>query len=459
MKSSVQLTRSQSLRLTPQLQLAIKLLQHSRIELEREIDNAIESNPFLERVDDLSSEGDVTTEQSPDALSVPEWEDGTGLQALSGAGGSADDALEWIEETRSLRMHLLDQLRLCPISARDRSIGEALIDSLDDDGYLLAGFAEIQTATGLKPQADEDEIEAVLHLLQQFDPLAVAARSLSECLLLQLRHLEADPATLELATRIASQHLDVLARSGVAGLVNAFGFDPDVTVQAVGLLKTLDPKPGAVFSNARTEYVQPDFRAEKHNGRWKIKALGGRRQQLAVNAYYQRLAGQRGGPDSAYLRQHLQEAKWLIKSIQSRQETLMRVVSAIASRQKPFLDHGSARLQPMSMKDLAQQLDIHESTVSRACSGKYLATPLGTFALNALFRTGMADAEGQMQTADAIQKRIKALIDAENPRKPLSDAQLEGLLDAQGLSIARRTIAKYREAMDIAPSHRRHKMA
>jgi RNA polymerase sigma-54 factor len=456
MKHSVQLTQSQGLKLTPQLQMAIKLLQYSRLELEHEIESAIESNPLLERVDDSPSEEVFAAADGPPADRDPEWEE---LAAQNTPGAPDTDALEWIAETRSLRTHLIEQLQLCPLGPRDGAIGEALIDSLDDDGYFLAGFGEIQSATGLKPIAGEDEIEAVLHLIQQFEPLAVAARSLSECLLLQLRNIDADHDTLQLAKRIASRHLDVLAGSGAEGLVKAFGFDAERTAQAVGLLKTLDPKPGAAFSTLRTDYLRPDYRVEKRSGRWKILALGDRRQQLAVNAYYQGLIGHGSGPDSAYLKQHLQEAKWLIKSIQTRQETLMRVVTAIVARQKPFLEHGRAMLQTLTMKELAGQLALHESTVSRACNGKYLATPHGTFELNALFRSGLADAQGRMQSPDAIQSRIEALIGAESPQKPLSDAKLEKLLATQGLAIARRTIAKYREALHIPPSHQRHKTA
>jgi RNA polymerase sigma-54 factor len=456
MKHSVQLTQSQGLKLAPQLQMAIKLLQYSRLELEQEIEAAIESNPLLERVDDTPSDEVYAAADGPMADREPEWED---LPAQNVPGTPDADALEWVAETRSLRTHLLEQLQLCPLGPRDWAIGEALIDSLDDDGYFLAGFGEIQSATGLNPVTGEDEIEAVLHLIQQFEPLAVASRSLSECLLLQLRQLDADHDILQLAQLIASRHLDVLARCGAQGLVNAFGFDAERTAEAVGLLKTLDPKPGAAFSTVRTDYLRPDYRVEKRSGRWKIQALGDRRQQLAVNAYYQGLIGHGSGPDSVYLKQHLQEAKWLIKSIQSRHETLMRVVTAIVARQKPFLDHGKAMLQTLTMKELAQQLALHESTVSRACNGKYLATPHGTFELNTLFRSGLADSDGRMQSPDAIQARIEALIRAESPDKPLSDAKLEKLLGVQGLAIARRTIAKYREALHIPPSHLRHKTA
>ncbi len=462
MKISAQLSQSQHLKLTPQLQMAIKLLQYSSLELEQDIARAIESNPFLERANELQLEPTAL----PDAeLSTPqepaEWQENlaiaSGLERTTHA--NADSALEWVAETRSLRTHLLEQLHLCAISSRDWLIGEALIDNLNEDGYLACVFDEIRAATSLKPAPSDAEIEAVLHLIQQLDPLAVASRSLSECLLLQLQHLDADKTILALAKQIASQHLSLLAQSGAIGLVAAFGFDAWQTAQAVGLLKTLDPKPGAAFSSVRIDYVRPDYRVEKLAGRWKIQALVDDRQHLAINAYYQGLVGVASNQDSAYLKQHLQEANWLIKSIHARQLTIKRVVAAIVSLQKPFLEHGIAGLTVMTMKDIAEQLGMHESSISRACSGKYLATPHGTFELNTLFRSGIVNAQGQMHSSSAIQSQIAQLIQQENPRKPLSDAQLVALLKQQGLGIARRTVAKYREALNLPASHVRQKSA
>ena len=462
MKISTQLSQSQHLKLTPQLQMAIKLLQYSSLELEQDIELAIESNPFLERVNELQSEPtalpDTQLQQNQD---LPEWQENltisSGLERTNHA--DADSALEWVAETRSLRTHLIEQLQLCSIGPRDWMIGEALIDNLNDDGYLACGFEEIRETAPLSPTPSDAEIEAVLHLIQQLDPLAVASRSLSECLLLQLQHLDAAKDIVALAKQIASQHLAILAKSGVIGLVNTLGFDASQCVQAVGLLKTLDPKPGAAFSAVRVEYVRPDYRIEKLGGRWKLRALQDERQQLSVNSYYQGLIGSANSQDSAYLKQHLQEANWLIKSIHSRQQTIKRVLTAIISLQKPFLEQGIAGLTVMTMKDIAELLGLHESSISRACSGKYLATTHGTFELNTLFRSGIANAQGQMQSSSAIQSQIAKLIERESPSKPLSDAQLVVLLNEQGLSIARRTVAKYREALNLPASHLRKKSA
>jgi RNA polymerase sigma-54 factor len=462
MKISAQLSQSQHLKLTPQLQMAIKLLQYSSLELEQEIELAIESNPFLERVNELQSEPTALPDtQLQAAEEQHEWQENlsiaSGLERANHSG--AESALEWVAETRSLRTHLLEQLQLCSISPRDAIIGEALIDNLNDDGYLACGFQEIRSGASLKPEPNDAEIEAVLHLIQQFDPLAVASRNLSECLLLQLQHIVADKDIVALAMQITSQHLNVLATSGAMGIVNILGSDAWLTAQAVGLLKTLDPKPGAAFSSVRVEYVRPDYRVEKLAGRWKIQALVDDRQHLVINSFYQSLIGRTSSQDNAYLKQNLQEANWLIKSIQSRQLTIKRVVTAIVALQKPFLEHGIAKLNVMTMKDIAQQLALHESSISRACSGKYLATPHGSFELNTLFRSGIANAQGQMLSSSAIQSQIAALIQHENPAKPLSDAQLVVLLQEQGLNIARRTVAKYREALNLPASHLRQKSA
>lgn len=461
MKIRAQLKQSQGIKLTPQLQMAIKLLQYSSIDLEQEIEQAIESNPFLERVNEFHEEQAPAPDAGQVVSDEPEWQEQiatpSGLERSSHSEPS--DALEWVAETRNLRTHLLEQLQLCPLSPHDWIIGEALIDNLDDDGYLACSFQEICAAVSINPSPSDAEIESVLHLIQQLDPLAVASRSLSECLLLQLQHLDAPGVTLDLAKHIASQHLALLANSGVNGLVTAHGFDAWQTAQAVGLLKTLDPKPGAAYSSVRADYIRPDYRIEKQRGRWHIQALNDDRQHLTVNAFYQNLIGRGNPQENAYLKQHFQEANWLIKSIQSRQQTIKRVVSAIVKQQKPFLEHGLAKMDAMTMKDIALQLELHESTVSRACSGKYVSTPHGTFELNTLFRSGLADAHGQMQSSSAIQSKIAALIQHENVAKPYSDAQLAELLEKQGLSIARRTVAKYREALQIPPSHERHKSA
>jgi RNA polymerase sigma-54 factor len=462
MKISAQFKQSQSLKLTPQLQMAIKLLQYSSLELEQDIELAIESNPFLERVNDVQQEPAARPEtELHQNQQQPEWQENlvisSGLERTAHA--DADSALEWVAETRSLRTHLLEQLQLCSIGPRDWLIGEALIDNLNEDGYLACVFEEIRAATSLKPVPSDAEIETVLHLIQQLDPLAVASRSLSECLLLQLQHLDAEQHIVALAKQIASQHLAILANSGIMGLVSALGFDASQCAQAVGLLKTLDPKPGAAFSSVRVEYVRPDYRVEKLAGRWKIHALHDERQHLSVNSYYQGLISNANSQDLAYLKQHLQEANWLIKSIQSRQLTIKRVVTAIVALQKPFFEQGIAALTVMTMKDIAEQLGMHESSISRACSGKYLATPHGTFELNTLFRSGIANTQGQIHSSSAIQAQIAVLIQQESPSKPLSDAQLVVLLNKQGLSIARRTVAKYREALNLPASHLRQKSA
>jgi len=327
----------------------------------------------------------------------------------------------------------------------------------DRDGYCQASAEELRTASALAPPAKEAEIEAIRHLIQRFDPVGVASRSLSECLQVQLTQIAAKPALMALATDIALRHLDVLARGGATAVAKAGGFDSLGTAEAVALLKTLDPKPGALFQHSRTEYVEPDFAVlPKRNG-WQVQGLRDAGQQLRLNAYYLKLARNSRGADAAHLAQYLQEARWLIAGIASRRDTLLKVVKAVVSKQTPFLDAGPSALQAMSMREIAESIRLHESTVSRACSGKWLATPHGMIELGSLFGSGITDDSGTVQAAGAVQSQIADLIAGEPAGKPLSDAKLEQLLAARGLPVARRTIAKYREALGIPPSHLRKK--
>lgn len=456
MKARAQLSPRQSTKLTPQLQLALKLLQCTQTELEQEIENALASNPMLERIEeDTETTALIDT---PTELSV-EGDDGYAQTDFTPVTTTESDESLWdfLPEARTLRSHLVEQLQLSALSWRDLAIGEALIDSLDDDGYCQAAVEELRTASALAPPANDAEIEAVRHLIQRFDPVGVASRSLSECLQVQLSQITAEPTLLALASDIALRHLDVLAKGGATAVAKSGGFDPVSAAEAVALLKTLDPKPGALFQSSRTEYVVPDFAVlPKRNG-WQVQSLRDTGQLLRLNAYYLKLTRNSRGADAAHLAQYQQEARWLIAGIASRRDTLLKVVKAIIRKQTPFLDSGPSALQAMSMRDIAESIGLHESTVSRACSGKWLATPHGLIELGALFGSGIPDDSGTVQAASAVQAKIAALIATEPAERPLSDAKLEQLLAAQGLPVARRTIAKYREALAIPPSPLRRK--
>jgi len=459
MKARAQLSPRQSTKLTPQLQLALKLLQCTQTELEQEIDNALAANPILERVD-ADTEAAALPNAPADFSDEAEAGDSADVDAdfRHTATPEAEESLwDLMPEPKTLRSHLGEQLQLSALSRRDLAIGEALIDSLDEDGYCQASAEELRTASALAPPAKEAEIEAIRHLIQRFDPVGVASRSLSECLQVQLTQIAAKPALMALATDIALRHLDVLARGGATAVAKAGGFDSLGTAEAVALLKTLDPKPGALFQHSRTEYVEPDFAVlPKRNG-WQVQGLRDAGQQLRLNAYYLKLARNSRGADAAHLAQYLQEARWLIAGIASRRDTLLKVVKAVVRKQTPFLDAGPSALQAMSMREIAESIRLHESTVSRACSGKWLATPHGMIELGSLFGSGITDDSGTVQAAGAVQSQIADLIAGEPAGKPLSDAKLEQLLAARGLPVARRTIAKYREALGIPPSPLRKK--
>ncbi len=459
MKARAQLSPRQSTKLTPQLQLALKLLQCTQTELEQEIDNTLAANPILERVD-ADTEAAALPNAPADFSDEAEAGDSADVDAdfRHTATPEAEESLwDLMPEPKTLRSHLGEQLQLSALSRRDLAIGEALIDSLDEDGYCQASAEELRTASALAPPAKEAEIEAIRHLIQRFDPVGVASRSLSECLQVQLTQIAAKPALMALATDIALRHLDVLARGGATAVAKAGGFDSLGTAEAVALLKTLDPKPGALFQHSRTEYVEPDFAVlPKRNG-WQVQGLRDAGQQLRLNAYYLKLVRKSRGADAAHLAQYLQEARWLIAGIASRRDTLLKVVKAVVRKQTPFLDAGPSALQAMSMREIAESIRLHESTVSRACSGKWLATPHGMIELGSLFGSGITDDSGTVQAAGAVQSQIADLIAGEPAGKPLSDAKLEQLLAARGLPIARRTIAKYREALGIPPSHLRKK--
>lgn len=457
MKSRVQLSQRQTQKLTPQMQLAIKLLPLSGVELEREIDDALSVNPVLERVPetaDAALDGrDRFSEAEPGGLG---HDSETGMDA---AGIALENGHSWdfLPEPISLQAHLNAQWQLCPAGDRDRAIGVALIDSLDFDGYWTSGYDDIRAATRFAVPAGNDEIDAVRRLIQRFDPVGTASRDLPECLTVQLGQLQAEAEVLAAAKILADGFLPVLARKGIEAAAKASGLSPELAAQAAALLKALDPRPGAALQNARTDYIEPDFSVENSRGRWRVRSLHDRRQRLRISPVYRNLSGTARANDAAYLQQYLQEARWLIAALDSRQDTLMKVVKAIAVRQSGFLEQGPLALQAMTLRDIADGIGMHESTVSRACAGKYLATPHGLFELGRLFRSGVSDDSGQVQAASAIQARIAALIRSEPPHKPLSDARLEALLAAQGLPVARRTIAKYREALRIPASSERRK--
>jgi len=476
MKPSLQIKLGQQLTLTPQLRLAIRLLQLSALELEQELSQALESNPLLEReedaaAEDISEPGSAEVDDAIDTAAdsdapaeeyeeVPDfrWEDEGG----SGGGGAEMDGEERDEGRAApldLHSHLLWQLRLSHLNPRDEQIGVVLIEAIGDDGYLEGGMEDFREALLPEIVASQAEMETVLHLVQRFDPVGVGARSLSECLCVQLSLL--DPAStpgLALARRISADHLDALAKLGPLKLAAQLQEAPAAVEEAVALLRSLDPRPGARIGGTETEFIVPDAIAYRQGGVWKVATHRSSQPRLGINRHYERLIGTSGRDNDNYLRAQLQEARWLLKSLETRADTLLRVARSIVRQQSGFPEPGPPAMPPLTLREVAEELGLHESTISRATTRKYLRTPRGTFEFKYFFGSGIATDGGGGASATAIQAMLRRLVDAENPRAPLSDAKLAEILKADGIPVARRTVAKYREAMNIPSSTERQRL-
>ncbi len=462
--------------MTPQLRQAIRLLQMSTTELEIELTEAVETNPLLDweeseqepgapggNGDDSppaertrNEDGDGEGGDAPD-----DWSPDDGPWTSSGGGGSFDDdengsPAERVVEADTLHGHLLWQLHLSHLSPRDRTIGAALIDALEDDGYLREPLTGIAEALRPEIEAAEDDILVVLHQVQRFDPVGVAARSLGECLQLQLAVLSDDTPGRALAIRIAETALERLPRSGVAGIAQEMKRPVAEVEEAVQLLRTLDPKPGAQVGDlSHDTYVVPDCVVWRQRGVWRAALAGNTLPRITIHRGYEQMIRQCGDSDAGYLKAQLQEARWLLKSVEARGETLLKVMRCLLHQQAGFLEFGEQALRPLTLRDVAEDVGLHESTVSRAIARKYVRTPRGTLAMRAFFASGIDTEGGGEASSTAIQAMIRRLVDAENPRKPLSDAKLADLLKASGIPVARRTVAKYREALNILSSHER----
>jgi RNA polymerase sigma-54 factor len=480
MKQRLQTKLGQHLVLTPQLRQALHLLQLPALELEAEIAAALESNPLLDRdesepldvaPDDRHHGGEPDFEISADSDHAPgpdsPWEgDGgwdVGMTGGSGggkAGGMAsedgEDASERIAKTDSLQDHLSWQLHLSPLSPRDRRIGAALIDSIDEDGYLREPFAAI--AEALQPEliCDDDEILAVLRQVQRFDPTGVGARTLGECLALQLELVPDETPGKDLALLTAQGLIERLPKLGVHGLADALSCCEQDAATVLALLRSLDPRPGAQIGAVPADnYVTPDCVISRHNGMWRVTLAGSQYPRLTIHRGYEQMIQGASANDAGYLRGRLQEARWLLKNLEARGETLLKVVRCVVSQQSGFLEFGPQALRPLSLRDVASEIGMHESTVSRAVARKYAHTPRGTLPLRAFFASGIDTEGGGEASSIAVQAMIRKLVEAEDPRKPLSDARLAESLKAAGVPVARRTVAKYREALNIRASHER----
>ncbi|MDH5834377.1 RNA polymerase factor sigma-54 [Luteimonas kalidii] len=474
MKPRLQTSLGQHLVLTPQLRQALHLLQLPAVELEAEIAAAVESNPLLDWADDappLTADGkpdrqDDGEDREPAQANGEDWEpredgwrDGGFEYTGSGGRGGEDeesDPASRMVQAETLRGHLAWQLHLSHLSPRDFRIGTALIDAIEDDGYLRVPFSEIAAALEPEPAPDDDEILAVLRQVQRMDPVGVGARDLSECLCLQLDALPADTPGRALARVLATTLIDRLPRLGARGVCEQLGCSAAEADTALHLLRSLDPRPGSQIGEVPSDnYVVPDCVIVRRNGVWQAMLATSSLPRLTIHQAYERMIQTTAGDDAGYLKGRLQEARWLLKNLEARGETLLKVVRCLIRQQSGFLEFGARALRPLTLREVAGEIGMHESTVSRAVARKYVHTPRGTLALRDFFASGIDTDGGGEASSVAIQQMIRGLIEAEDPRKPLSDARLAESLKASGVPVARRTVAKYREAMHIAASHER----
>ncbi len=474
MKQTLQLKLSQHLTLTPQLQQSIRLLQLSTLELNQELERFLAENPLLER-----DEGDeehpaaapplngTTTSVSTESTDSPAKSEATDAEGNGqtveadwyldggGGGGAREDSDEGDfpqlpAELPTLRDHLLQQLSLTALPDRDRTLVAMLVDALDEDGYLTQPLEEIVAMLPPEIGVEPDELAIALKHLQNLDPTGVGARSPAECLELQLLALPEGTAPRELALRIVRDHLPLLAARDFAKLKKLTGCDDAMLRAAHRLIQSLNPRPGAAHAPLETRYVVPDVVVRKVKGLWTASLNPDAMPRLRINRIYADiLQGKRGAPGQ--LSSQLQEARWLIKNVQQRFETIQRVSQAIVDRQRHFFDHGEVAMRPLVLREIADVLGLHESTVSRVTTQKYMATPRGIFELKYFFGSHVATETGGACSATAIRALIKQLIAAEDGRKPLSDSKISQVLGQQGIVVARRTIAKYRESMHIPP--------
>ena len=514
MKPSLQVRLSQHLALTPQLQQSIRLLQLSTLELQQEVEQMLDQNPFLETEEepaapDVAALGAAPERASPtepfaepaaeaaaserdegnfeagdegggidsaDFAERREWDNGSEIDdfdggrelpsAVGSSAGSDDDqeAQDRTAATPSLQDHLRGQLALMRLSPEDRAALWALIESLDADGYLADPLEEIALRLGGGEPADvadgeelRERLHCALRWLQSLDPAGVGARDLAECLTLQLR---AQPQTRAhtLAAAICRDHLDLLAKREFKKLSAATGADEAQLREARDLIVRCDPKPGRAFGRNDATVVVPDVIVQRVGRVWKVQLNPDVMPKLRINDLYaQAIRGQRNGT-AAGLNARLQEARWFVKNIQQRFDTIVRVSQAIVERQKGFLTHGAIAMKPLVLREIADELGLHESTISRVTTAKYMATPFGTYELKYFFGSSLATDAGGNASSTAVRALLRQLVAAEDPKAPLSDGQLAQMLSEQGIQVARRTVAKYREALKIAPANLRRSL-
>jgi RNA polymerase sigma-54 factor len=463
MKQSLQLKLHQQLTLTPQLQQSIRLLQLSTLELGQEISQMLQDNPLLERLDGEDSFEGPTGDAPADETARQERDDvyeemAWGDRAVGPAHDDDDDEHGFQQAgVTSLREYLSEQLGLTQLSNRDRQLVAFLIEALDDDGYLSASLDELAEMLPEELEIDPLELSAALHILQSFDPIGIGARNLGECLWLQLNAMPPDTPHLNAARSLARDHLVLLADREYGKLKRLLGLEESAFIQLRQLITSLEPRPGASYAPADTRYVVPDVFVKKLKGFWVTSLNANAVPKLRINELYAGiLRGNRDGGSS--LSTQLQEARWLIKNVQQRFETILKVSQAIVDRQRMFFEHGEVAMRPLTLREIADTVELHESTISRVTTQKFMMTPRGLYEFKYFFGSSLSTDEGGSASSTAMRALIKQFIDAENRARPLSDSAISELLGKQGFVVARRTVAKYRELLNIPPANQRKSM-
>jgi len=467
-------TQRQQHAVTPRLQHAVRLLQLSSLDFAQEVHDAMGRNPFLEVEESPhdAAAGDTAAPSSDGELcgfevdgvapisDVPyerdSWQQSSSSVRTRGAEGDIG-ALDLIAADIDLRQHLRTQISVLPLSQRDHALACTVVESLEDDGYLRTPLEELFASSGMVPAVSDAEMLIALKRVQSLDPCGVGARGVAECLLLQLGEID-DEDDRETARRIVTDHLDRLAQHDVNGLARALNSTPIEIETICERIRRLNPRPGWQVDSSTAQYITPDILVRKIRGRWTATLNRAIVPRVTLNQAYASLFQKHRTAKNAEMAQHLQDARWTVRNVQQRFSTILMVSEAILKRQQHFLEFGPMAMKPLGLREIAEELDLHESTVSRVTNNKYMATPVGVFELKYFFSREMATASGGACSATAIRGVIKGMIEGENPCKPLSDAQIARLLIRQGLQVARRTVTKYRQLLKLASVDRRRRV-
>ena len=488
LNQSLNLRIGQQLKMTPQLQHAIRMLQLSAIELQQEVQEIMESNPLLEEGEEehaaegeeQQSSSEKTTESSTtesteqsstiEQESIPgelesdsSWEDTYDIPSMLGNSGGSGEGFEPQEihsASGTLQDHLVWQLNALPLSDRDFSIAIAVIDAINGEGYLEETPEELMGAFDLDPEVEMEELVTQIKQIQQFDPPGVGAQDLQECLLIQLRQLDDPSETARIARNWVEHHFKLLSslnsKQSVEQIARKLKTTPEMISEALELIRTLDPKPGEQIAPSAVEYVVPDLIVQKRGDHWEIELTPETSPKLRISPFYQTLkSAKTSGDEKEYINHNIQEARWFLKSLQNRNETLFKVASHIFQMQSEFLEEGPAKMKALTLKTIADAIEMHESTISRVTTNKYAQTPQGIYELKYFFSSQLSTADGDGTSGTAVRAMIKEIVDNEDPAKPTSDNKIAQMLAEKGVKVARRTVAKYRDILSIPPSNER----